>query len=67
MYESNHSHTLILEDRSEGVEVARRPTVQGAKRREEGTKINMSAGKRRKVCFWRFLVPPLSKQKQTLR
>ena len=35
MYQSNYFHLTIAEDRSEGIEVEGRPTVQGAKRREE--------------------------------
>ena len=38
MYEWNYFHITIAEGRSEGIEVAGRPTVQGAKRRDEGTK-----------------------------
>ena len=38
MYEWNYFHITIAEGRSEGIEVAERPTVQGAKRRDEGTK-----------------------------
>ena len=38
MYESNYFNIPISEDRSEDIEVAGRPTVQGANRREEGRK-----------------------------
>ena len=34
MYESNYFHLPISEDRSEGIKVAGRPTIQSAKRRE---------------------------------
>ena len=67
MYESNYFHLLISEDRSEGIKVAGRPTVQGVKRCEEGEKDDLSAGKRQKVRSWRFMMPPLSKRKRTLR
>ena len=42
-----------------------RSRAQSAVRREQ--KDDMSAGKRRKVRSWIFLVPPLSKQNQTIR
>ena len=38
MYESNHFYITIEKYRSEGMEVSGLPTVQGAKRRREGTK-----------------------------
>ena len=38
MYESKYFHLPIAEDISEGIEVAGRPTLQGAKRRKEGIK-----------------------------
>ena len=37
--EINYFHLLIAEDRSEGIELAEHPTVQGTKRYEEGTKV----------------------------
>ena len=38
MYETKYFHLPIAENRSEGIEVAGCPTVQGAKRRAEETK-----------------------------
>ena len=49
MYESNYSHNLIEVGRSEEIEVAVLPTVQGEKLRKEGKKDDMSDGKRQKV------------------
>ena len=38
MYKRNYFHIMIVEDMSEGIEVAGHPTVQGANHRTEGTK-----------------------------
>ena len=48
MYESNYSHNLIEGGRSEEIEVAVLPTVQGEKLRKEGEKDDMSDGKRQR-------------------
>ena len=48
--------------RLQGVQRSR---AQSAARK--GQKYDLSAGKRRKVYSWRFTVPPLLKQNQTMR